>query len=81
MKQLRTVVVAFLLVILLSGSMVGVAQAAKDKDPCAKKNPPPECQVPEVPWTLVLPVAGVAIAGIYYVVDRRRHAQDSAPTA
>ena len=77
MRQLRTVVVAFLLVILLSSSMVGVAQAGSKKDPCAKKKPPPECQVPEVPWTLVLPVAGVAIAGIYYVADRRRHAGDT----
>ncbi|MGE3960185.1 MAG: hypothetical protein AB7F65_00720 [Dehalococcoidia bacterium] len=80
MKQVRTVVVALLLVVLLSGSTVGVAQAGKAKDPCAKKNPPPECQVPEVPWTLLLPLGGVAIAGAYYLVDRRRRGEDSSTT-
>ncbi|MQC17920.1 MAG: hypothetical protein DWG80_02460 [Chloroflexi bacterium] len=81
MKQLRVAVVALLLVALLAGSMAGTAEAGGSKDPCAKKNPPPECQVPEVPWTLVLPLAGVAIAGGYYLVDRRRRQDDSAPLA
>jgi len=81
MKQLRTVVVALLLVTLLSSSLAGTAQAGGKKDPCEKKNPPPECQVPEVPWTLVLPVAGVAIAGVYYMVDRRRRGEDASPAS
>lgn len=46
MRQLRTVVVAFLLVILLSSSMVGVAQAGSKKDPCAKKKPRPSARCP-----------------------------------
>jgi hypothetical protein len=77
-KQLRVAVVALLLVALLAGSMAGTAEAGGNSDPCAKKKPPPECQVPEVPWTLVLPIAGIAIAGGYYLVDRRRHRDDSA---
>ncbi len=80
MKRLRVAVVAFLLVALMAGSTVGTAQAGGKADPCVRKNPPPECQVPEVPWTLVLPLAGIAIAGGYYLVDRRRQ-DDTAPLA
>ena len=77
-KQLRVAVVALLLVVLLAGSMAGTAEAGGKSDPCAKKNPPPECEIPEVPWTLVLPLAGIAIAGGYYLIDRRRHQDDPA---
>ncbi len=81
MKQLRAMLVAALLVAVLSVSFVTTTEAGGKSDPCAKKNPPPECQVPEVPWTLVLPVAAVAIAGGYYLVQRRREGDDSASPA
>lgn len=73
MKHVRTLIVAMMLVAILSASFGTPAYAGGKQDPCDKKDPPPECQVPEVPWTLVLPLAGVAIAGGYYLIDRRRH--------
>ncbi len=81
MKQLRAMMVAALLVAILAVSFGSNAEAGGNKDPCKGKNPPPECQVPEVPWTLVLPVAAVAIAGGYYLVQRRREGDDSASLA
>jgi hypothetical protein len=77
MKQLRAMMVAALLVAILSVSFGAPAEAGGNSDPCNKKNPPPECQIPEVPWTLVLPVAAVAIAGGYYLIQRRREGSDS----
>lgn len=76
MKQARAVLVATLLVAVLAFSFQ-TAEAGGKADPCKGKNPPPECQVPEVPWTMVLPLAAVAIAAGYYLVQRRRHRGES----
>jgi len=78
MKQLRTAVVAFALMAVLLASMGSVAEAGGNANPCKGKNATrPECQVPEVPWTLILPVAGVGVAGAYYLVQRRLHRDDA----
>ncbi len=81
MKQVRTLVVAVVLMAVLSVSFGTTTEAGGNADPCRGKDPPPECQVPEVPWTLVLPVAAVAIAGGYYLVQRRREGADSGSLA
>ena len=52
--------VAVLFAALPSSTSAGKAGGCKGKD----------CEIPEVPWTLILPGAGVAMAGGYYVFNR-----------
>ncbi|MEX1022779.1 MAG: hypothetical protein WD058_06485 [Dehalococcoidia bacterium] len=68
MTRLRSVAFA----LLLAAAMVALATTAASAHhrPCHKEVP---CEVPEVPWTLLMPVAGAGIAGGYYLVRRVRH--------
>jgi len=52
--------VAVLFAALPSSTSAGKAGGCKGKD----------CEIPEVPWTLILPGAGVAMAGGYYMLNR-----------
>jgi hypothetical protein len=75
--RLRAAVLALVLVAFAFGAFAPVVHAGGAKDPCVGKNPPPECEIPEVPWTLVLPAAAVAVAAVYYIVQRRREGDSS----
>ena len=52
--------VAVLFAALPSSTSAGKAGGCKGKD----------CEIPEVPWTLILPGAGAVMAGGYYVFNR-----------
>jgi hypothetical protein len=49
--------------------IVSTSVASARHKPCHPKS---QCEVPEVPWTLVLPAATFGTAGLYYVVNRVR---------
>lgn len=53
---------AVLFVSLPSSASAGGAGGCKGKG----------CEIPEVPWTLILPGAGMAMAGGYYMLNRFR---------
>jgi hypothetical protein len=55
----------FMLVVVLFGVLPSSASAGKGGG-CKGK----DCEIPEVPWTLILPGAGAAMAGGYYVLNR-----------
>jgi cytochrome bd-type quinol oxidase subunit 2 len=75
--RLRAAVLVFLFVAIVFASMGTTAEAARNENACEGKNKK-ECEVPEVPWTLVLPVASVGLAAAYYLVQRRRYGDESA---
>jgi len=66
----RSLLMALLLMAVLFASAPDLV-SAQGKNACKGKNKK-NCEVPEVPWTLVLPIATAAIAGGYYLVQRRR---------
>lgn len=66
--KLRAVVGAAVLSVFLFASALSMASA--HHKPCHPKS---ACEVPEVPWALVLPAGSVGLAGAYYVVGRLRH--------
>jgi|GEM_PF-7041486 len=66
--KLRAVVGAAVLSAFLFASALGMASA--HHQPCHPKS---ACEVPEVPWALVLPAGSVGLAGAYYLVGRLRH--------
>lgn len=74
--RLRAAVLAFLFIAIVFASMGVTAEAARNENACQGKNKK-ECEVPEVPWTLVLPVASVGLAAGYYLVQRLRYRDES----
>ena len=74
--KLRATVLVLVMVAIMFASMGATAEAARDENACEGKNKK-ECEVPEVPWTLVLPVASIGLAGGYYMLQRRRHRDDA----
>lgn len=70
--RLRAAVLVFLFVAIVFASMGATAEAARNEDACKGKNKK-QCEVPEVPWTLVLPVASVGLATGYYLLQRHRY--------
>ena len=75
--RLRAAVLVFLFVAVVFASFGTSAYATSaNDDPCKGKNKK-ECEVPEVPWTFVLPVASVGLAAGYYLVQRRRSRDES----
>ncbi len=74
--KLRAIILAILIVGICFASVSAPASAGKKDDPCKGKNKK-NCEVPEVPWTLILPTASVAIAASYYLVQRRRFRDDT----
>lgn len=81
MRRVRAALFAIFVAAVLFGAFDATAYAGGAKDPCSGKNPPPECEIPEVPWTLVLPAAAVAVAGVYYYVVVRRREGDASSVA
>lgn len=75
MSRLRAFLTASLLASLLTLTLFiassSVASAAHK--PCHPKS---LCEIPEVPWTLLLPAATFGSAGLYYVVNRVRGVRD-----
>lgn len=69
--KIRDAVVALVVAALLFGGAVSGVSAGAGGNPCKGSNPPPECEIPETPWTLILPVAGVGLAISYYLIQRR----------
>lgn len=74
--KMRCAVLAVLIAAVLFASFGVTADAARNDNACKGKNKK-KCEVPEVPWTLVLPVASVGIAAGYYLVQRRRYRDDA----
>lgn len=66
--KLRAVLGAAVLTVVLFASAMSVASA--HHQPCHPKS---ACEVPEVPWALVLPASSVGLAGAYYLIGRFRH--------
>ncbi|MDP2326503.1 MAG: hypothetical protein Q8M79_00270 [Dehalococcoidia bacterium] len=54
------VLAAVLFAVLPSSASAGAGGGCKGKD----------CEIPEVPWTLILPGAGAVMAGGYYAFNR-----------
>lgn len=75
--KLRAVLLAAVLVAVMFASFGSTADAARNDNACKGKNKK-QCEVPEVPWTLVLPAASLGIAGTYYLVQRRHSRDDEA---
>ena len=73
--KLRATVLVLVMVAIMFASMGATAEAARDENACEGKNKK-ECEVPEVPWTLVLPVASIGLAGAGACSSRRRHRDD-----
>ena len=74
MLQLRAVALglramALALVLAVTAFAVVPDTASAHHKPCHPKS---LCEVPEVPWPLVLPAASVGVAGAYYLVNRVR---------
>lgn len=67
MKRLRALGLSAVLATLLLG--VATTPASAHHKPCHPKS---LCEVPEVPWTLVLPAASAGMAGAFYLVNRVR---------
>lgn len=67
MLKLRALGLALLLAVVMVGAASTPAYA--HHKPCHPKS---LCEVPEVPWTLVLPAASAGMAGAYYLVQRTR---------
>ena len=75
---MRAALLGLLVASVLFAGVIDVASAGS-KNNCKGKNASrPECQVPEVPWTLVLPAAGAVLASGYYLIQRRRSASSPA---
>ena len=72
--KLRAVAMALLVVVVVFASMPGTMEAAKD-DACKGKKKK-ECEIPEVPWTMALPVAAVGLTAGYYLLQRKRDHDD-----
>jgi cytochrome bd-type quinol oxidase subunit 2 len=66
----RAVAMALLVVVVVLASMPAGMEAAKD-DACKGKKKK-ECEIPEVPWTMVLPMAAVGLTAGYYLLQRKR---------
>jgi len=64
-RRAGVLIATFMLVVVLFGVLPSSASAGKGSG-CKGK----DCEIPEVPWTLVLPGAGVAMAGGYYFLNR-----------
>ena len=72
--KLRAVAMALLVVVVVFASMPGTVEAKKD-DACKGKKKK-ECEIPEVPWTMVLPVSAIGLTAGYYLLQRRRDRGD-----
>lgn len=66
-SQLRAITAALILAVLLFAAATAFASA--HHQPCHPKS---ACEVPEIPFTLLMPAAGVGVAGAYYLVNRWR---------
>jgi len=75
--KLRDAVVALLVAALLFGGVMASASAGGGGNPCKGKNPPPECEIPETPWALILPAVGVGLAASYYLIQRRMGSRET----
>lgn len=71
--KLRAVAMALLVVVVVFASMPGTAEA---KDDACKGKKKKECEIPEVPWTMVLPVSAIGLTAGYYLLQRRRDRGD-----
>ncbi|PKN79810.1 MAG: hypothetical protein CVU47_10025 [Chloroflexi bacterium HGW-Chloroflexi-9] len=65
MQRVRVLLATFVLVVALFAALPAVASAGQDGG-CKGKG----CEIPEVPWTLILPGAGAVMAGGYYAFNR-----------
>lgn len=65
MQRVRVLVATLVVAVVLFAALPSSASAGQDGG-CKGKG----CEIPEVPWTLILPGAGVAMAGGYYMLNR-----------
>lgn len=66
--KIRGLMMALVLTVALLASVTSFASAHHRE--CHPKS---ACEVPEVPWALVLPAGSVGLAGAYYLVSRVRY--------
>lgn len=69
---------ALVAAMLVASVMIAVPGVATAQVNCNKKNPPPECEIPETPWALILPAGGAVLAIGFYLVQRRRNGAEPA---
>ncbi|MDO9444026.1 MAG: hypothetical protein Q7K37_01825 [Dehalococcoidia bacterium] len=66
-RRAGVILATLALVVVLLAALPSSASAGQDGG-CKGKG----CEIPEVPWTLIFPGAGAAMAGGYYMLNRFR---------